>query len=411
LNAAGQIVRLKRYSLRILLCAFGFVFALLVSEIALRLAGWSAPTFTTPDSQLGVRLLPGAEGWWREEGETYLRINKAGFRDRDHQKQKPPGTFRIAVLGDSYAEARQVPIDATFWSVLEQRLASCANLYGKRIEVLNFGVPGYGTAQELIMLRQQVWDYSPDMILLAFSTGNDVRDNSPALSQDGPRPFFVYRNGQLVLDDSMLRARDSTLPFRIWRSPPGRMLAWFRQHSRVAQLVNRAQVWLSDYRISRRRAEVATGINRNSGAVQLNEPGLDYMVYYEPKDPAWRDAWHVTEGTLTLMRDEVRSRNALFAVVTLTNGIQVSPTHPAAEYSYDISYPDRRITALGQRENFPVLNLAPILSAYAVEHKVFLHGFGQSQGMGHWNEIGHRQAGEAISTWLCELFSSNNASR
>lgn len=403
--------RIKRIVPKLLLAVAAFGVALLVCEAVLRLSGWTAPIFTEPDSHLGVRLVPNAEGWWREEGATYLKINSAGFRDREHSKSKPAGTFRIAVLGDSYAEARQVSMEATFWSIMEKRLAACANLNGKRIEVLNFGVSGYGTAQELIMLRREVWAYSPDLVLLAFSTGNDIRDNSPTLSQDGTRPFFVYRNEQLVLDDSALVARDSTLAFRLWRSPPGRVMEWFRQHSRVVQLINRAQVWFADYRISRRRTEVATNINKSANVLQLTEPGLDYMVYYEPKDAVWKEAWKITEGTLVLMRDEVQSKGAAFAVVTLSNGIQVSPYHGASEYSYDISYPDRRIKALGERENFPVLNLAPILSAYAVEHKVYLHGFDKNLGMGHWNEEGHRQAGDAMSTWVCGLIGPVQGSR
>jgi len=133
-------VRIKRYGFRFLLIPGSFFLALINCEVALRIAGWSAPIFTIPDSQLGVRLLPNAEGWRRDEGTTYLRINSAGFRDREHQKQKLPGTFRIAVLGDSYAEARQVSMDDTFWAILEKKLQSCQNLKGKQVEVLNFGV-------------------------------------------------------------------------------------------------------------------------------------------------------------------------------------------------------------------------------------------------------------------------------
>jgi hypothetical protein len=294
---------------------------------------------------------------------------------------------------------------------MEKRLAGCSNLNGKQIEVLNFGVSGYGTAQELILWRQTVSAYSPDLVLVAFSTGNDIRDNSPVLSQDGSRPFFVYHNDELVLDDSALKARENTLGLRIMRWPPGRMVSWLRQHSRVMQLVNRAGVWFTNYQISRKRNEVATKINKNAGVVQLGEPGLDYMVYYEPKDQVWKEAWRNTEGTLALLRQEVETKRAVFAVVTLSNGIQVSPYQSASDFSYDISYPDRRIKTFGDRENFPVLNLAPILSAYAVANKVHLHGFGQNPGMGHWNEAGHRQAGEAISTWLCPLIGSIKTSR
>ena len=110
--------RIKKFIPKLLLALVAFIVALLVCEAALRLSGWSAPIFSEPDSRLGVRLVPNAEGWWREEGNTYLRINSSGFRDRDHQKQKPANTYRIAVLGDSYAEARQVrskPLSGRSW--------------------------------------------------------------------------------------------------------------------------------------------------------------------------------------------------------------------------------------------------------------------------------------------------------
>jgi len=72
-----------------------------------------------------------------------------------------------------------VPVENTFWAVMEDRLKGCNAFAGKQIEVLNFGVSGYGTAQELLSLRQDVWDYQPDMVLLAVTTGNDISDNSP----------------------------------------------------------------------------------------------------------------------------------------------------------------------------------------------------------------------------------------
>lgn len=61
---------------------------------------------------------------------------------------------------------------------------------------MNFGVWGCGIAQELITLRDRVWQYSPDIVVLAFYTSNDVFDNSPTLGQNRMRPFFVRRNGE-----------------------------------------------------------------------------------------------------------------------------------------------------------------------------------------------------------------------
>jgi hypothetical protein len=57
---------------------------------------------------------------------------------------------------------------------------------------------------------------------------------------------------------------------------------------------------------------------------------------------------------------------------------------------------------VGEREGFPVYNLAPDLQAYADRTQVFLHGFGAQRGNGHWNEDGHRVAGELLTEKLCE---------
>lgn len=101
-----------------------------------------------------------------------------------------------------------MPMEQTFWSQLERKLLECNAFPGKRVEIINFGVSGYGTAQELMTLRQKVWDYSPDIAMLAFTTFNDVYDNSRALSKTPEEvPFFVYQNGLLTYDASF---RDSS---------------------------------------------------------------------------------------------------------------------------------------------------------------------------------------------------------
>jgi hypothetical protein len=106
------------------------------------------------DPDRGWALRPGARGWSVNEGRQYVVINGDGMRDREHARTKPAGTIRIAVIGDSFAAALAVPMEDAFWSVLERQLSTCSALASRRIEVLNFGVPGYGTAQELITLRK-----------------------------------------------------------------------------------------------------------------------------------------------------------------------------------------------------------------------------------------------------------------
>src|SRR5438132_9116104 len=224
--------RLKRLLGKLGLILFGLLFGCLLAEIALRIAGFSYPEFYQPDDSRGYALRPGMEGWYRKEGEAYVRINSDGLRDREHSKAKPAGTFRIAVVGDSYPEALPVGMEDAFWAVLERKLNQCGAFDGKKIEVINFGVSGYGSAQELLTLRERVWAYSPDLVMLAITTNNDISDNVRSLKKM-EIPYFVYQDARLVEDDSFKRTRT----FRWRRSTVAGIGRWFEDHSRLVQAI------------------------------------------------------------------------------------------------------------------------------------------------------------------------------
>jgi hypothetical protein len=407
----------SRPSLRVKLAvvASSLATGLLIFEVFLRVVGFTYPVFYEPDTSRGYALKAGMEGWYRKEGEAFVQINSDGLRDREHTLEKPAGTLRVAVVGDSYAEAFQVAQDAAFWSVMERRLQDCPALRGRRVEVINFGVSGYGTAQELITLRERVWSYSPDIILLAVTTNNDVLDNSRALKLTDEIPYFTLRDGQLVLDNSFRDVRS----FQLRDSALNRTGRWLRDRLRFVQAVHLAQVAfksrLDAWRDRRRAAQdtrndasTQTPAQQQQGA-PTDELGSANVIYREPSDDTWRDAWAVTEKLVATMNAEVRGHGARFLLVTLSNGIQVYPDASARKAFADrlgvedLFYPERRFRALGEREGFPVLNLAPELQRRADERKLFLHGFGRELGNGHWNEDGHRIAGELLAENLCDL--------
>lgn len=393
-NVPGKRRLLRRLCRKLLLILAGVLFGLLLCEVVLRVSGYSFPNFYLRDPVVGSALRPNAEGWWTKEGRAYIRINSQGLRDREHTKAKPANTVRIAVLGDSYAEALQLPMEKAFWAIMETKLQGCNAMRGQNVEVINFGVSGYGTAQELLTLRQKVWDYQPDIVLLAVTTLNDISDDSRALKQSDDTPYFVLSDGRLVLDDSFR----NSLTYRLRDSTFHNSLRWARDRSRVVQVIYEAAYAMS--------AWLQTRSNR-SGSSKLAESGIDYAIYREPRDSVWNDAWRVTEALIVRMRDEVKEKHAKFFVVTLSDGLQVHPDPKVRQESMkkggltDLLYPDLRVKGLCEREGIPVLVLAPALQSYAEQNNVFLHGFGANIGSGHWNELGHRIGGEIIAATLC----------
>lgn len=361
---------------------------LLLCELALRILGVGYTVFVWTDPVTGVAHIPGVTSRTKFEGGRWVEINSDGLRGPETPLQAPPGTYRVALLGDSFIEAFEVPYDSTVGEVVERRLAEQR---GTPVEVLNFGVGGYGTAQELLTLQHKVWKYQPDLVLLAVTTGNDISDNYRPLNGSEYVPYYVFQGGRLVLDTTFL----STPGYRSRAMWSRRMLTVVK-HSRLAQVVNRV-------RKTRRKDERQ---ERNAAARPEEELGLRDEVHLPPATPEWREAWRVTEGVLELMRDECRAKGTPFAIVTLTRGIQVSPDRKKKELflqqlgAEDLYYPERRLAEFGRREGIPVLNLAPSMAAEAEERQVYFHAHRNTPGVGHWNAEGHRAAGERIAAWL-----------
>jgi lysophospholipase L1-like esterase len=405
---------------KLFLVLFGFLLGCILAEVVLRVAGYSYPEFYSLDQVRGYALRPGMEGWYRKEGEAYVRINSDGLRDQEHSLAKPPDTIRIAVIGDSYPEALSVSLDETFWWVMGRKLEECNAVPGKRIEVLNFGVSGYSTAQELLTLREQVWKYSPDVVMLAVTTNNDITDNLRALKKTDEIPYFVYQDNQLKLDDSFKNSR----AFHLRQSGISRFGRWLRDHSRLVQAITQGhhgfKILLSSWRA--RRSEKAqpqptsparTDQTPATGQKQdlfsrSEELGTDNLVYLEPANAVWNDAWNITEKLILEMRNEVNGHGAKFIVVTMSNGPQVLP-NPELREAFkqrfgisDLFYPDDRIKSLCMQERIAVITLAPELQEFAQRKNVFLHGFGENIGNGHLNATGQRVAGELIAKKMCE---------
>jgi len=370
--------------------------ALVLGEMALRVVGFSYPNFWRPDPVVGTVLAPGMEGWQRDEGSAYVKVSAQGLRDREHSVAKPAGTYRIAVLGDSYAEAMQVDLERAFWALLPKKLEACGFGGGKKVETVNFGVSGYGTGHELLTLQNRVWQYSPDMVMLAFFPGNDVRNNSKALEGE-KRPYFSLKDGKLFLDsafrdDPEFKEKQHIAEHRA-----------FMQELRLYQLMRRVRA--GNIAQHFHNAPVAAAA---AAGEKLTEPGLDEQVFLQPKDDKWRDAWDVTDRLVVAASEETRQHGARFLLAVLSTPGSVFPDAGMRErYAKTLGvsslfYPEERLQGLGKANGFEVLALAPEMQKRADAQHVYFHGFPNTKpGFGHWNEAGHAAAADLIAQRLC----------
>ena len=114
------------------------------------------------DKTLGWRNIP---DWSATTYGHKLTINSLGMRDREYDREKPAGSKRILVLGGSFTWGYGVADGENYTDVLEALLDRENR---DDYQVLNTGVSGWGTDQEFLFLKNEGFDFEPDLVVAAF---------------------------------------------------------------------------------------------------------------------------------------------------------------------------------------------------------------------------------------------------
>lgn len=144
------------------------------------------------DGELGWRPLPNV----KKVGDVWgvsrpATTNSHGWRDIEHSYDKPPGMHRAIAIGDSFTFGTNVDDGERFTDLLPHRI--------DHLEVINLGVPGYGTDQELRLLETEGIRYKPDVVILTICVLNDLGDILHERLYSFPKPYYTLENNHLRL--------------------------------------------------------------------------------------------------------------------------------------------------------------------------------------------------------------------
>jgi hypothetical protein len=386
----------RKFALWCLMFGVASIAGIGLVEIALRLLDYSRPPFYRFDAQTGTSHRPGVEGWYEREDLIRIRINSNGLRGPEIPVAKPPGVFRIAILGDSFAEGFQVTYEARFSKVMEDAIASSCPPPGRRVEVLNFGVSGYGQARELLMLRHYAKAYAPDLVLVLFHGGNDFRNNSKEMERAPFNPYFVFGpDGRLVLDRSKMDTPEFAAKLR-----------WSNLRNDVVARVRFLQV-LQDY-------YERTIIQRETAAAEADgvDPGVTNVRTISVAPPGNEveiRAWALTEAHFQLIRDDAKAMTGRpLWVSNVPPALAVFPDRGERERQLaaiglaHADYVERRLAGFFAAEGIEFVPLTDELRAEAERTGRDHHRFEYRNGLGgHWNAHAHGIAGRRIAREIC----------
>ncbi|HZI94602.1 MAG TPA: GDSL-type esterase/lipase family protein, partial [Patescibacteria group bacterium] len=288
----------------------------------------------------------------------HVRINSEGWRDRERSPEKPPGIFRIVVLGDSFTWGHGVEDEEIFTRRLEQKLSG--------VEVLNMGLSGSSTDQQLLILKRDALAFHPDVVIVMICR-NDFLANTGTMEGPYGKPAFVLQQ------DGSLRLTHVPVPDL---TTAARAHGWLRRQSALWNLIE--STW--------------------------NQKDDDSSTRTYDRRQA---SYALMRALLKSMRDEAARGGARLAL-----GIVPSNAHtyfdpvPALEAERV-----RVIKEIGGSEGIPVLDLVPAFRAGARDPstggRIDLH-YRADQ---HWNRRGHELAADEMARLLrqADLIPSHSA--
>jgi hypothetical protein len=362
----------------------GTIFICLVFiEVVIRIFDLTPDVFLQPDERTGVWHTPNKEGVYfrKDVPKVSIKINAYGLRDHEYPYSKSGDVYRIALLGDSFSEALQVPLEATYHHILEMQL----NLadFSKPIEVINFGVGGFGTVHEYFVFHHYVLKYQPDMIVLEFMLGNDILENSPVLNGRKYLPYFVLKE-----KNELVYLPPKPVPYYMKLGVYAKIIPFFyfrivAGNSKLDQLLR--------------------GIRRRSK--DKRDIPLEYYIYTQEWNGDWEEAWEITRQVLLRLHRETMSHKMDLLIVGVPDQIQVDPQiraevfarYPMMKHAkWDWEKPNMLLQQFCQSEGIRYFDLSPSFKEKICQGSPPLYYHYD----GHWNQNGHRFAAEGIYRFL-----------
>jgi len=209
-----------------------------------------------------------------------FQTNAPGYRGRDFPTDKPAGLFRVVGLGDSVMMGWGAGQQETYLARLEALLNE--HFGPGRVEVLNFAVSGYNTAQEYYVLKDIALAYHPDLIILGY-VGNDFE---PPNFHRTPKRFnsrscalnWLVSRIQVKLH---LIAPDELYDWRPFSGDLGRVPAGFEEaFTDIAQLTSEQRIPLINVLDSRYQSEFLSHHEVAALGAKLGVQTLDLYHLY-----------------------------------------------------------------------------------------------------------------------------------
>ncbi len=330
-----------------------------------------------PDEYRHHKLVPNSYSQLQQRDFSYVqRVNNFGLRGPDVAAGKPPDTYRILMLGDSFTMGKGVEDNETFSALLQEslnrRLEACDG--GTSLEILNAGVDGYAPILSFIQLTRELHVLEPDMVVLNLDMNDLVGE---AVFR---RQAVHGENGEIV---GVPLGPETT-------SPVEKIRSWSERHLFLTRLLLSYVNELFDYRDLR----LVTQANFEILAHTLAQDAT-------PREEQWRDLF----ASIMNIKGFADARGMEFLLSTYPHAHQVNEREGIpGRYGFvpkDALVSDKSLNTIRQfalDNGLQFVDLFPAFRAHTGDKALYFHYDT------HWTPAGHEVMAGGLEAHMLDRY-------
>ncbi|OGG47210.1 hypothetical protein A2671_00160 [Candidatus Kaiserbacteria bacterium RIFCSPHIGHO2_01_FULL_49_13] len=309
---------------------------------------------------------------------VHVKTNAEGFVGHDYPLEKSPDTVRVALLGDSFVDARTVDWEESFAHQME--ITARQRWPDKNFEFMNFGISGADTLTEMLYYQHYAVKYKPDYVVLFFY----------------PNDFEGNKNYLTAEKSEWLNIRPQT-----YGRPSGLKAKILSSSVLVSYLDNKVK---NNFFLVRLAVKIGLYGENILNAVPQEGIHPTFFMYREPLSESNLRAYDLTPELIGTLKNLAHENDSEFILVYLPEARQVdkalweqlrADVPKLNEYQWNLRHPNDFLV-----RHYPdMLDLTAAFEKHFDEHpniNLYNRGADSQYRDGHLSEDGHKLTSQAF---------------
>jgi lysophospholipase L1-like esterase len=348
----------------------------------------------------------------RGRNEILYQINSKGIRGPEYSYDKPRDEYRILILGDSFADGYMIEFNELFSEVLKSNLNNNLKMH-VHFQVINTGVSGWSTDQELLFYQSEGRKYNPDLVILMFYENDITYNNMPKDWGMYYKPLFKIKDNNLILTNVPVPKPDIFV-YHSHLEPKTESIikktrSWLDMHSYLYKFIK--ERINNTYTLKK----LMTTPHTKENTEDRDDLAMEYRTWEKKYNNVVRSSWEITEAMIKKLQEDAAAIGSKLIVyyVPFEGSIyqveweKLKKKYGFSDNDWDVNMPGLVLEDICKKNNIAFMNPTELMKMKAKEiakDKKRLYDPLDH----HWTVEGNKFTGEILADYIAFKYLGDN---